>query len=87
MKTDPLLAAIIAHIPIIANPALCDDTLRLASNSPMTFLASQSPRRALLPSTAIDLMVSKWLTESAGRLCLWRLCLTRVACFRAVPIP
>jgi len=56
IKDDPLLGAVIAHIPIIANPALCDDALRLASNSPMTFMGSQAPRRSLLPSTALDLL-------------------------------
>lgn len=54
MKADPLLAAVIAHIPIIANQPLCEDTIRLAAGNSITFLGSQSPRRALLPSTAID---------------------------------
>ncbi|KAG8756828.1 hypothetical protein FRC14_002631 [Serendipita sp. 396] len=56
MKTDPLLAAIIAHIPVISNMALCDDALRLAANTPATFLGSQASRRALLPASAIDLL-------------------------------
>jgi hypothetical protein len=58
MKTDPLLAAVIAHIPVISNMALCEDTIRLAASNAMTFLGSQSPRRALLPATAVDLLVS-----------------------------
>lgn len=58
MKTDPLLAAVIAHIPVISNMALCEDTIRLAAGNAMTFLGSQSPRRALLPATAVDLLVS-----------------------------
>jgi hypothetical protein len=57
MKADPLFAAVIAHVPIVANAALCEDTVRLAANTPASFLASQAPRRALLPPNAVDLLV------------------------------
>jgi hypothetical protein len=59
MKTDPLLAAVIAHIPVISNMALREDTIRLAAGNAKSFLGSQAPRRALLPATAVDLLVSE----------------------------
>lgn len=56
MNSDPLLAAVTAHFPIISNPSLCSDALHLASNSPATFAASNASRRALLPPSAVDLL-------------------------------
>ncbi|CCA73769.1 hypothetical protein PIIN_07724 [Serendipita indica DSM 11827] len=56
MNSDPLLAAVTAHFPIISNPSLCSDALHLASNSPATFAASNASRRARLPPSAVDLL-------------------------------
>lgn len=57
MKANPILAASIAHIPVMANEALCEDVLRMSARSATTFVPSGDDWRASLPSQAVDLLV------------------------------